>query len=225
MAAREISKAWKGGIRDLILVHGAGSFGHPLVVKYGLRGRITSAEQKLGVSITHESCGVLSSAFVWALHKQKVPAIAIPPAMMIVQKNQRICSFGKIVHELLGSEYLPVLYGDVVPDQELGFSVCSGDQLVSYLGKQADSIALGTNVDGVLDSEGKIINSITKKNFADVLRHLKPVAGDVTGGMEGKLWELLDMKTHAHIFNATVPGRIEDILKGEKTISTKVSAD
>ncbi len=222
-AAEAIAMSWKRGIRDLVLVHGAGSFGHALVIKHKITEGVGNAvAAHLAAAETHAACSELSQIFVNALITHGAPAISVTPAVTITQKNKRIRSFSSAAVEFLGSGYLPVLYGDLVPDIELGASVCSGDQIISYLGKQADWIALGTNVDGVLDEKGQVIREVRSENLLDVSRQLKKVENDVTGGMEGKLKELLALKTTSYIFNATKPERIEYILAGKETICTRI---
>ncbi len=222
--AKTFAKAWKKSSRDWVVVHGAGSFGHPLVVKYKINNGITSSEHKQGFAITHEACSELSVLVTSALNSEGVPAISIPPAMIITSKGKRIHSFNnKIVDDYLERGFVPVLFGDMVPDVELGGSVCSGDQLISYLGKKADMIVLATDVDGVLDSDGKVIEEITNANFADVAKHLKkPKIQDVTGAMEGKLKELLELSTPSYIVNGLVPERVEAAMLGKKTVCTKI---
>jgi len=222
-----VAKAWKKSSRDWIFVHGAGSFGHPLVVKYNLNDGVTSTEQKLGVAITHDACMELSVLVCSALNAEGVPAISVPPAMVITSKNKRIHSFNtKLINDYLESGYVPLLFGDMVPDLELGGSVCSGDQIISYLGKEAEKIILSTDVDGVLDDFGKVIPEINEQNFESVARHLKPSdqnKKDVTGAMAGKLKELLELNTPSYIVNGLKPERVEALMLGKETVCTRVS--
>jgi isopentenyl phosphate kinase len=224
--AKAVAGIWKKGVRDLVLVHGAGSFGHALVIKHGIGDGVGNTAQKLGYADTHAACSELSLLLVEELIIQGVPAISIAPALIMSLKNRRISSFNtKIVNEYLQSGYLPVLYGDMVPDSELGGSPCSGDQIVSYLGKGADMIILATDVDGVLDDKGQVIPEITSANLAEVSKHLKDKtagAKDVTGAMAGKIKELLSINTVSYIVNAGNPERIEAILSGKSAVCTKV---
>lgn len=223
--AKSVAKAWKKS-RDWIFVHGAGSFGHPLVVKYNLNNGITSTEQKLRFAETHEACMELSILVCSALNAEGVPAISIPPAMVIISKNKRIHSFNtKLIEDYLKSGYVPLLFGDMVPDLELGGSVCSGDQIISYLGKSAEKIILATNVDGVLDDSGQVIQVINEQNFAEISKHLKhnSTKKDVTGAMAGKLKELLELDTSSFIVNGLKPERVGDLMLGKETVCTRVS--
>lgn len=220
--AKAVATIWKGGVRDFMLVHGAGSYGHPLVIRHGIGNGVKTEQQKLGYADTHAACSELSSIFTGVLIKEGVPAISIPPASIIVQKNKRIAGFGSIAQDYLARGFLPVLHGDMVPDTALGGSVCSGDQIVAYLGKEADFIVLATNVDGVLDDKGNLIEKITKADFAEISKHFRPSPGDVTGAMAGKIKELLALDTVSYIVNAAHPERMEALMRGRKAVCTEV---
>lgn len=221
--AKMLGSIWKGGVRDFILIHGAGSFGHPVVLKYGLDNGIRTDAQKAGMAFTHAACTCLSQAVVDALVKNDIPAITVPPSSIGKLSNKRISRLDSgIVTDLLSSGFLPVLHGDMMLDEKLGGAVCSGDQLVSYFGKDAERVILGTNVDGII-ADGKVVPRITSANISEVLKHVKGAeTADVTGGMRGKLEELLRMGKPAYIANALHPERVEKLLKGGKTICTLV---
>ena len=222
--AQTVAQLWKQGSRDLVIVHGAGSFGHPVVIKYKINDGVRTIEQKIGAADTHAACSELSLHLVKALIDHEVPAISIPPAVIARQKNKRICDFRfEVVSNYLKAGYLPVLYGDMLLDSEIGGSVCSGDQILAWLGKKAEFLVFATNVDGVLDGKGKVIPEINKKNFADISVHLKEKENDVTGAMKGKVQELLELNTIAYIVNAGKPERIIALFEGKEALSTKVN--
>lgn len=220
--AKTLGKVWHRK-NDIILVHGAGSFGHPLVLTYGINDGVKSKKDRIGFAYTHTSCAYLSGLIVEALIRNDVPAISIPPNVMLKQKNKRISEFNeKIVFDYLKAGYMPILYGDMVLDKSIGGSVCSGDQIMAYLGKRAKRIVFGTNVDGVLCNE-KVVPKITKKNFGEIKKHLNNMAiPDVTGGMMGKINEIIKIKKPVYIVNALKPERIEALLSGRKTICTEI---
>ncbi|MFA5412699.1 MAG: isopentenyl phosphate kinase [Candidatus Micrarchaeia archaeon] len=221
--ARMLGGAWKGGIRDFILIHGAGSFGHPLVLKYKLDAGVRTDAQKEGMALTHAACTRLSQAVVDALLENGVPAVAVPPASIGKLSNGRISELNSgVVFSLLSFGFLPVLHGDMMLDEKKGGAVCSGDQLVSYFGKEAERVILGTNIDGIM-ADGKIVPEINQGNIQRIFTHVKGAeTADVTGGMRGKLEELLKIGKPAYIANALHPERIEKLLKGEKAICTLV---
>ncbi len=216
--------AKREGVRDLIVIHGAGSFGHAPVLKYKLNNGVRTAQQKKGCRITQKACARLSSLVVSSLEKKGVAAISIPPHEIIKSKNRRIAEMDiSRISLALKKGTVPVLYGDMVPDSALGFSVCSGDQIVSHLAKKAKRVVLATNVDGVLVG-GKVVAEINRRNFAKIKGHLRASGSpDVTGGMAGKIAELLSVKAPCYIVNAKKPSRVKALLLGKKALSTKVT--
>ncbi|MGC8899756.1 MAG: isopentenyl phosphate kinase [Candidatus Micrarchaeia archaeon] len=214
--ARMLAGVWKKGKR-IIIVHGAGSFGHAPVLMYGIGDGIRTEKERQGYAYVHSSCAYLSSLVVDALIKHGVPAVSIPPAVVVKQRKKRISSFNKkIIYEYLKMGFLPVLYGDMVLDEKIGGSVCSGDQIVAELGKDAEMIVLGTNVDGVL-VDGKVVRKITRKNFEKIAKHFGGAGTtDVTGGMRGKILEIIKTGKPAYIVNALHPNRVEALLLGKK---------
>ncbi len=222
--AETVARVWKSGMRDLIVVHGAGSFGHALVLKYGINDGIKDDEDRIGCAQTHAACTELSMMLVDKLIENGVPAVSIPPSALIRQKNRRIKEFRlEAVNEFLGKGFLPVLHGDMVPDDELVGSVCSGDQIMAWLGKDAEFLVFATNVDGVMDDKGNLVPEITKAGFGEVSKHLKESENDVTGAMKGKISELLGINITSYIVNAGKPERIEAILMGKEAPCTKIS--
>ncbi|MDD5339990.1 MAG: hypothetical protein PHV13_01940, partial [Candidatus ainarchaeum sp.] len=114
-AARAVAAVWKKGIRDFVLVHGAGSYGHPLVLRHGINDGVRTEQQKLGYADTHAACSELSLLFVKALVEEGVPAVSLAPSAIITQKNKRISRFDTdVVNGCLKGGCLPVLYGDMV---------------------------------------------------------------------------------------------------------------
>ncbi len=221
--ASMLGNVWKSGVRDILLIHGAGSFGHPLVLKYGLGDGIRTDAQREGMAITHSTCTRLSLALVDALVENNVPAITVSPHSAGILENGRIKRFdSSIAGGLLSAGMMPVLHGDMMLDEKKGGAVCSGDQLVSYFGKNAERVILGTNVDGIM-ADGKLVPEITSRNLEDILSHVRGSgSADVTGGMRGKLEELLRMGRPAYIANALHPERIEKLLRGESAPCTVV---
>ncbi|MCX8198293.1 MAG: isopentenyl phosphate kinase [Candidatus Micrarchaeota archaeon] len=220
---RAVAQAWHRGRKDIVLVHGAGSFGHAPVIKFGINSGVRTFKQRLGAAITHASCAKLSLMVVEALAKNRVPAFSIPPACLAVSDNRRIVQLDhKPVLRILGEGGMPVLYGDMVPDKSLGFSVCSGDQIAAHLGKSAERLIFATDVDGIY-AQGKLVRAISRENFDSIKKHLRQSGSpDVTGGMEGKIAEISSSGKPAFIVNARKPSRLLAILLGKDAICTKI---
>lgn len=223
-----IAKEVSGYRGKMIVVHGAGSFGHTYAKKYGL-DRGFDPE---GVIVTHESVKKLASRVVDALNEYGIRAIAVHPMGCTVCRNGRIESmYLDNIKLMLENGFVPVLHGDVVMDLELGACVLSGDQIVPYLAKELKiaRLGLGSAEEGVLDKNGKPVPEITPETFENFKHYIRgSESTDVTGGMLGKVQELLELsKTScitSHIFNAGKENNIYRFLDGE-SIGTKISPD
>lgn len=222
--AKEVSE-YRG---KMIIVHGAGSFGHTYAKKYQL-GKVFDPE---GAIVTHESVKKLASRVVDTLNEYGVRAIAVHPMCCTVCRNGRIESmYLDNIKLMLENGLVPVLHGDVVMDLELQACVLSGDQIVPYLAKELKitRLGLGSAEDGVLDNNGKTVPEITPKSFENFKHYIKGSGStDVTGGMLGKVQELLELsKTScitSYIFNAGKEDNIYRFLNGEP-MGTTISPD
>lgn len=222
----------------LIIVHGGGSFGHPLAKRYSLREGLKEENQKVGFSETHHMMTVLNGVFMDTLVGRNMPAVSLPPSSFIITKNSRIHHWrDRILKTLLDMEFLPVLYGDVVLDSKLGITVLSGDQLVSVIATHlnAKRIILGVDVDGLYDADpklketAKIFPHLSLKNLRSLQNKLGDAEGwDVTGGMSGKINEMLpaiEKGVPVTIVNATKPDYIYKTLKGKEVKSTLIEKE
>ena len=209
--------------RDLVLVHGAGSFGHIPARKYGLPQRFSPE----GLRVTHESVVRLNRLVLEALAQAGVESLPVHPLSSLTLSGGRIESFAtEPMITMLEDGIMPLLHGDVAMDLTMRSGIVSGDQLVSYLARalRAEVVAVGCNVDGVLFS-GQPMAEVKRSDLPLIEGAIGGSAGvDVTGGMKGKLDELLDladMGVSSVIFNASKEGNIVRALGGE-AIGTKV---
>ncbi|MDM7939956.1 MAG: isopentenyl phosphate kinase [Methanothrix sp.] len=208
---------------DLVLVHGAGSFGHIPARRYGLPESFNPE----GLRATHSSVVRLNELVIDALCKAGVFAMPVHPFSCVLLRDGRIDSFAlKPIEEMVRDGLLPVLHGDVAMDATRKAGIVSGDQIVTYVARalQAEIVAVGCNVDGVLFS-GEPLRELTRKDLPSIERALGGSAGvDVTGGMRGKLLEMLDLADAgimSVIFNAGTEGNVLRALRGEP-VGTRV---
>jgi len=231
--AQEIARA---NIGKLIIIHGAGSFGHLHARKYEIGSPINSPEElqekKIGFALTQNSVKILNHFVCHYLLKYQIPAVAVPPSSFITTENKRIKSANlEIVEKYLEMGLVPVLHGDVVldTDESIRMAVVSGDQLVNYLSEKLkpERIILSSDVDGIYDRDPKTHSQAQLLEVVNSLEDLKFLEGartvDVTGGMAGKLAELLELADkgiESEIINADCEGLLESALKGEKVRGT-----
>lgn len=216
--SNEIALFKKDSDSQIILVHGAGSFGHPQAMKY----RLNEGFDAEGVYLTHVSVKALNSRVIESLNSAGAHALPVHPLSSCVLENGKIIDFqlGQI-RVMLEKGIIPVLHGDMVMDRIKGASVLSGDKIIPYLAMtlNASQIGAGSDVDGVLDDKDTVIKKITQYGFVDIKKNIKgSSSADVTGGMLGKVSELLELANkgiNSRVFNASRKGVVSKFLYGE----------
>ncbi len=236
-AIRRLSRELAAARGPLVVVHGGGSFGHPLASKYGIAAGYKEKSQLMGFSLTHRAMEKLNAHVVDALQKAGIPAVPIQPSACTVVSDGRI-EFMELtsVRKMLELGLVPVLYGDAVSDQVKGMSIVSGDQLAVHLARELDAthVILGVDVDGVFIGDpkvrkgAKLVRTITPTNWPEVIKSLGEVGKlDVTGGMANKVRELLTLTEYgieAEIVNVTKPNVLRRAILGERGLGTRITA-
>lgn len=203
--ARDIAE----NLRDkLILVHGVGSFGHPHVVRYGLK----DVKDVYGVGVTHLSCVALNFFVCSALQKFGLNPIPIHPLSSFKVVDGRLVFDAEYIGAVMDEGFIPVLHGDMVYNMtERRFEILSGDKIVVELAKvfKADRIGFATDVEGVM-VKGAVVDELSSTEFLEDVNSRK---SDVTGGMRGKVELILKYGLKAFVFHAR---DIDRFLKGER---------
>ena len=219
------------GVRDLIVVHGGGSFGHPLADKYGINKGFRHEGQLRGLAETHLAMEELNRLVVEALLDEGLPAVPLPPIACFTTRAGRISgAFLQPLRAVMGLGAIPVLYGDVVLDELEGFRILSGDQIAAYLALnlRASRVVLALAVDGVFTKDptshpdAELLEVLRVEELSRIEAGGSPVI-DVTGGMKNKLVEMVPVaRAGIPVFftNARRPGNLLKALVGEKTRGT-----
>jgi isopentenyl phosphate kinase len=226
-------------IDRLIIVHGAGSFGHPFASEYSIGSIIKDEadfkEKKMGFCITQSWVKKLNTMVCDSLREKGVFAVSIHPSSFISTRDGRIntCDLN-LMDRYLDSGFVPVLHGDVVLDMNPSVKICvlSGDQIIKFLGEnqKPERVILGTDVDGIYDKDP---NKYDDAEMLEVVTSFDQLSAegslnvDVTGGMQGKLKELLDLAqigVQSEIINAGKANVVKKALKGE-TVGTTIKSD
>lgn len=231
--AHEVSKCKS----PLIVVHGGGSFGHPIADRYKLKEGYRHPLQRTGIALTRLAMNRLNACVVYALYSAGVPAISVQPSACMTLKNGKIASADlKPLMKMLELGMVPVLYGDVVPDIARGVSILSGDSIVAYLARKlrAERVIVGVDVDGVYTANPKIrkdarlLRVITPTTWRKLSFTADEETKDVTGGMGYKIKELLELAKigiESEIVNALKPGVVRRVLTGKKGLGTIVRGE
>jgi len=221
--------------RDYILVHGAGSFGHIPVHKYGLKGPIRSQRQLIGYAKTKASLLNLETELVSILAQEHVPVAPVAASSCLMADRGRIISQNfEMIASMLKLGLVPCIGGDLVQDVSLGASVVSGDQIAVNLAMafHAHTIIFGTNVDGLftadpkLDHKARLISTLDMVKLQEWAQRAGPAnAPDVSGGMRGKLTEMLPAVKAGIgvvILNLNNPQRLRKAISGKPVKGTTI---
>lgn len=224
MVANDIQRLYED--YDLILVHGGGSFGHPIVSEYGIEEGLKEFKHLLGFSWTSYWMARLNALIVKSIIARGVPSVGIRTSSCIVARDGKIQEFFmRPIMEFLSRRIIPVMYGDVVADVNRGSAVISGDDIAAELALKlrARRLVFGMDVEGVYDRNPKV-----SKNARPIrrlsARHLSsistPVAGiDVTGGLGHKLKvaaRVAEQGIEVVFGNITVEGGLYKLVCGDR---------
>ena len=227
--AGEMSRAHQ----DIVLVHGAGSFGHVLAKKHRLQEGFHSPAQISGMAKVMLDVRDLNLQVMKALDLAGLPAASIPPSACVTLENGELARIDlETFSNYLELGIMPVTFGDVALDSERRFGICSGDQLMLVLAKRLrpERIIFCADVDGVFtadpnqDPQARLIENVERKTLGSLPRTARH--DDVTGSIYGKIERMLAMAAYSRttmVINGTAPGRLEGALSGERVIGSYVS--
>jgi len=230
--AAEIKKANK----QIILIHGAGSFGHIIAKQYRLNNGFTQKKQIKGFARTQAMVQHLNSLVLASLHSHDIPAVSIPPHAILSLSNHKLSRMNYTIFEhYLDLGFTPVSFGDVALDTRLGFSICSGDLLLQVLATEfkPEKVIFVLDEDGVYSANPKteknatFIEEATRRDLEKLTTRVNAHA-DVTEGMKGKLHTIEQIAREGVdtiLLNGNIHNRLYDTLKGKKVRSTIVYGD
>lgn len=226
--AKEIAEGYNLEKMSLIILHGAGSYGHQIVKRTGIDKGISTKRQLVDFAETQRLQNELNCIVTEALIKSGLPAIPCQASASAVMDGKKLVTMDTdAIKGFLEIGLIPVLYGVPAYDKQQKCSILSGDEIAPYLAKQlkAKKIIHGTDVDGIFtadpkkDGNAKLIPLVTKENFDEVKKSLSDsTAVDVTGGMMKKVSELFaiaEAGIESQIVNALTGGNVKRALNGE----------
>jgi isopentenyl phosphate kinase len=196
---RAVAAIASADVSDLVVVHGGGSFGHHHAAAHGV-STTTGTRDVSAIIEIHRAMGELNAAVVDTLHDEGVSAVPVRP-LSVACRNEGLQFPLQQVETMLGEGFVPVLHGDVVTTVGDGGTILSGDEIVVSVAKSlgADRVGLCSTVPGVLDDDGSVIERIEEyEQVASVLGGSD--ATDVSGGMAGKIRQLLQLDSPAAVF-------------------------
>jgi isopentenyl phosphate kinase len=225
-------------VRDrLILLNGAGSFGHMPVKRYGLEKGF-SKEKIRNFARTKLRLLRLQEILVSVLCSHGIPVVPFSPSSFMIARSGRLCGAELApINEFLELGLVPLLGGDLVADLDQGWRVVSADQMAAWIAPRvaASTIIYGTDVDGLYSSDPKVSRDAVLLETLSC-REIRGIAGstlgsrmpDVTGGMRGKLLEAEQAAkkgVEVVIMNLRRPENLLRILEGRRGRWTRISPE
>ncbi len=219
--------------RLIVLGHGSGSFGHYEARKYNTISGLHSAEDRMGFARVGAVASELDGLILKELLAVGLPALRFQPSAMQIARDQALVHLDvRPLILALEKQFLPLVYGDVTLDETLGGTIISTESLFARLVEplQVKNIILLGSVDGALDQDDQIIPHITADNFRRFEHLLGESDGyDVTGGMQQKVREMLDLvqfhqDLNVFIANGNYSNILYDLLVAGAEAGTRISA-
>jgi isopentenyl phosphate kinase len=210
-----------------VVLHGAGSFGHPGAVRWKLAeppaASATTRSRARGAAIVAAEVRRLHRSVLAALVHAGASPFSLPAAALATNRAGRLdhLDIGPF-QTVLDRGAVPVSFGDVVPDIEWGFSVLSADVIAVELSRRlsAHRVVFVSDVPGVFErydgGRGRIVEEITP----ELVARIPAPSGkrDVTGGIRGKLEAMLAISNagaDAGLISGLTDGALARAIRGE----------
>jgi len=223
----------KGSGKDVLIVLGAGSFGHVIAKEHELQKGYKRKEQIEAAAQVSLDVRELNNLVVNELIKAGIPAVSVPTGSCLIMDNGNVeIKDPEILRGYVKLGIMPIMSGDVVVDRKKGFGICSGDKVMDILAEifSPSRIIFVSDVDGLYDRDPKISKDakLIKEVNGDVLRKipLETTVADVTGSVHSKMEHMLGMCSNGRdciLVNGTVKGRLRSLLIGKEVVCTKVT--
>ncbi|MGC8580776.1 MAG: isopentenyl phosphate kinase [Thermoplasmata archaeon] len=208
--------------QQVILVHGAGSYGHIIAKQAGIGKNAVydyNAVSQVSLDVLQLNYEILNTS-----KKAKLNAISIPPRAIVIMEKGNILSFDiEIIKTLVEKQITPVLFGDVALDTHWNFSIISGDDIILHLAKnlKPEKVIFVSDIDGVFSKNKKLIPDLNEVNPKEIVAWKKD--SDATGGILKKIevmQNLSEIGIHGSLINGKVKNRLLNALSNKDVIST-----
>ena len=223
----------------LILIHGGGSFGHPLAKKYNISKGLDKSipNQILGVAETHQSMNKFNTYLINHFLEKGYPVLSIQTSGIFIKDSEVISTKSlDVIETALDLDIMPVLYGDIILDKRGSFSIISGDQIILALCENLSDyniskVVFAMESDGlfVVDKDNSENCKLVTECYSNELDSLKLAdlgqKIDVTGGIKSKLnaiRKICKFKIPVQLINGLIEGYIHKSLKNQNLNCTNI---
>jgi isopentenyl phosphate kinase len=240
--ALQIAEFARQSSDPIMIVHGGGSFGHPLAKKYLIHKGINSKidQQIPGLLETHEAMKKLNSYILNALREVNLLPYPISPSSFFIQEENVLSAPNfALLPEIMAHRIIPVMFGDILFIRPKNFGILSGDTIIRHLcerfgGHAIRKVIFATDQEGIYGFGGDpttpdLIHEISGVNFLklgfDFNNRQNRNSIDVTGGMEKKVEEIkniIRLGICVEIINGLKSQNLCESLNNTKCVGTKI---
>ncbi len=226
--ARRLLREIRASAQEVVLITGAGSFGHVLADKYGLKEGYRDDRQWEGYCRVSRDVRRLNLMVLDEALKAGLRPVSVPPSVSVLQAEGRIHYLDEgVFRRYLSQGLMPVTFGDVALDMGARrFSICGGDALALHIARLfgAERAVFVSDIDGIRVGErGTLCREFTAADLERITPPKRAKGKDVTGGIAAKArlaLELAASGTEAVILNGRKAGRLLQALRGGDPVGT-----
>ena len=193
----KIAKILSKSSKRIIIVHGAGSYAHPLAKKYRINSGLDGTDEQIeGIKKARKQMRELNQLISKAISKTGLNCESIIPSKTMKMSNENdILDFPKEKFDkILSNRKVAMTFGDIVDTIENDVRILSGDTLLMKLAELYKPKRTFFIMDypgivkGRLDAEKHEIHAEINSEFLNnVSVHSESGRPDVTGGLINKI--------------------------------------
>jgi isopentenyl phosphate kinase len=209
----------------VVLLHGAGSFGHPGARAFGLDRppEDGSPARARGAAIVSVETRRLHLYVLRELVRAGARPSSVPLATHARNRAGQVASIDpRPIEDALSAGMLPVSFGDVVPDETWDFSVLSADTIAAALAPllHAGRVVFVSDVPGFLEPGRGGRRSVVSEVTDEIAERLGTGtrATDVTGGAQAKaraMRRIAAAGADAVLISGLTDGAVSRAIRGE----------
>ena len=219
----------------IIIVHGAGSFGHMLAKKWSIARGVQDNQahlQRDAVKQIRSDMRELNALVVESLEQVGLECESHPPSDWATGTGKNFKGNLEGFNRL-ATQPIPITFGDAVETGDAAeFGILSGDDLMLRLSSELPDVTHSIFLLG--DSQG-IMDKPPSESGAKLLTNWGPSIEigsehkseiDVTGGISLKINRASEIANHVEdvwILDGREPGRMLELIRTGKTLGTKIS--
>lgn len=226
---REIREAMAAASFCLVLGHGAGSFAHVPAAQYNTRAGLPGGGGWKGYAETRRAVVEMNACVLAAFAEADFHPLNAPPSVLARASGGVLTDFDlRPVRTFLDAGQTPLVFGDVVLDDQQGFTICSTESILIFFARHLNPtrVLLASDVDGVFAENPHGNADATHIPLVDTARRahsplrLEGARGsDVTGGMAAKVGALVRIAAmpsvrETRILSGRMPGAVREALLG-----------